>query len=86
MFYISFYRLIFGSEKKFIQFMKAIIFAFVGIITAAGFCSCNKDFTCRCTFADTTRNFDIKIEKVRKNDAKVLCTDYGQFVGNCVLQ
>lgn len=66
--------------------MKAIFFVFVGIITLAGFCSCNKDFTCRCTFKDTTKNFDIKIEKVRKNDAKVLCTDYSTYVGECALQ
>ena len=66
--------------------MKALFFVFVGFITVAGLCSCNKDFTCRCTFTDTTKNFDIKIEKVRKNDAKVLCTDYSVFVGNCVLQ
>lgn len=66
--------------------MKAIFFAFVGMITVASFCSCNRDFTCRCTFTDTSKNFDIKIQKVRKNDAKVLCTDYSAFVGNCALK
>lgn len=66
--------------------MKAILFAFIGLITVAGFCSCNKTFTCRCTFTDTSKNFDVKIENVRKNDAKVLCTDYSQFVGNCVIK
>ncbi len=66
--------------------MKAIFFAFAGLMIATGFCSCNKDFTCRCTFTDTTKNFDIKILDVRKNDAKVLCNDYSTFVGSCVLQ
>lgn len=66
--------------------MKAIFFVFVGIISIAGFCSCNKDFTCRCTFTDSSKNFDIKIQDVRTNDAKVLCTDYSLYVGNCALQ
>lgn len=66
--------------------MKSILFVFIAIITAASFCSCNKDFTCQCTFTDTTKNFETKIKKVRKNDAKVICTDYSQFVGNCTIK
>lgn len=66
--------------------MKALFFVFVSIITVASFCSCNRDFTCQCTFLDTSKNFEIKIQKVRKNDAKVLCTDYSNFVGNCALK
>lgn len=66
--------------------MKAIFFVLAAGFLLGGFTSCNKDFTCRCTFTDTTKNFDIKLESMRKNDAKVLCTDYDTFVGNCVVQ
>lgn len=66
--------------------MKYIITILAGFIAISGLVSCNKDFTCQCSFADTAKNFEIKIKKVRKNDAKVICTDYSTFVGNCSLK
>ncbi len=69
--------------KNNIENMKAFIFGVFCVIAIGSFTSCNKDFTCRCTFVDTAKNFDVKIKKVRKNDAKVICDRYSLFVGNC---
>lgn len=66
--------------------MKSFLLGIISIIAVASFSSCNKDFTCRCSFVDSTKNFDVKIKKVRKNDAKVICDEYSTFVGNCAIK
>lgn len=48
--------------------------------------SCTKDFSCECTFQDTTKNFIINIAKVHKSEAQVVCSDYDQFVGDCKIK
>lgn len=60
-----------------------LISAIVVLVVSLSFTSCQKDFTCECTFADSTKNFSIILEKKLKNDAKVICKDYGDFVGAC---
>jgi hypothetical protein len=55
----------------------------IGLISMT---SCTKTYTCTCTFTDASKNFDVKLEKMRKNDAKTTCDDYSQFVGNCVIK
>ncbi|HMN32352.1 MAG: hypothetical protein IT215_03145 [Chitinophagaceae bacterium] len=70
-------------RKNNIEFMKAFLFGFFCVVAISSFSSCNKDYTCRCTFDNADKNFDIKIKKVRKNDAKVICDKYSAFVGNC---
>jgi hypothetical protein len=66
--------------------MKNVFLGLISIIAIIGFSSCNKEYTCACTFTDTTKNFDVKLEKMRKNDAKTVCDDYSLFVGNCALK
>lgn len=67
--------------------MKIFLFSIVALLfVSLSFTSCRKDFTCECSFTDSTRNFSIQIEKKLKNDAKVICTDYSQFVGNCSIK
>ncbi|MBP6623851.1 MAG: hypothetical protein KA198_01685 [Chitinophagaceae bacterium] len=51
------------------------------------FTSCSKDFTCVCTFPNNaSKDFEVTLEKMKKNDAKVTCDDYSVFVGNCALK
>lgn len=58
--------------------MKKIIFALLSIFALA---SCNKDYTCSCSFPTKPElNFDVKLESMRHNDAKVMCRDYSTFV------
>ncbi len=66
--------------------MKKLYFAFFALLVAFAFSSCSKTYTCTCTFTDTSKNFDVKIEKARRNDAKVICDDYSEFVGNCAIK
>lgn len=66
--------------------MKKVFLSIVALVSLIGFSSCNKVYTCSCTFTDTNKNFDVKLEKMRKNDAKTVCYDYNQFVGNCALK
>lgn len=48
--------------------------------------SCTKEYTCACSFTDTTKNFEVKLEKMRRNDAITVCQDYNTFVGNCAIK
>ena len=58
--------------------MKKIIFA---LLAVSAFASCNKDYTCSCTFpANKNLDFEVKLETMRHNDAKVMCRDYSLFV------
>ncbi len=66
--------------------MKKLYFTFIALLVAIAFSSCSKTYTCTCTFADASKNFDVKIEKARRNDAKVICDDYSEFVGNCAIK
>ncbi len=45
------------------------------------FASCSKEYTCSCTAGtNTEKSFDVKLEKMRKNDAKVVCNDYTRYL------
>lgn len=66
--------------------MKKALLLSAGILSILGFGSCNKEYTCACTFPDASKNFEVKLEKMRKNDAKTVCYDYNVFVGNCALK
>ncbi|HOZ50730.1 MAG TPA: hypothetical protein PLU17_02660 [Chitinophagaceae bacterium] len=66
--------------------MKKVFLSLICLIAIIGFSSCNKDYTCSCTFTDSSKNFDVKLEKMRKNDAKTVCDDYSVYVGNCVIK
>lgn len=58
--------------------MRQIIF---GIIAICAFASCNKDYTCSCTFPSKPEmNFEVKLSSMRHNDAKVACTDYNYYI------
>jgi len=58
------------------------IFVVLGVLTGILFLqSCSKEYTCSCTTsASTEKSFELKLEKMRKNDAKTVCTDYGRFL------
>ncbi len=58
------------------------IFFFLCVLTGILFLqSCSKEYTCSCTTsASTEKSFELKLEKMRKNDAKTVCTDYGRFL------
>lgn len=74
--------------------MKKIIFAALSLVTLFAFASCNKDYTCSCTFpTNTAKNFDVALKSMRHNDAKTVCLDYSLFVdstsatpGSCQLK
>jgi predicted small lipoprotein YifL len=66
--------------------MKKVFLSLMCIMTVIGFSSCSKKYTCSCTFTDASKNFDVKLEKMRKNDATTVCNDYRLFVGNCALK
>lgn len=66
--------------------MKKVFLSCVSLIALVGFSSCSKEYTCSCTFDDASKNFDVKLEKMRKNDAKTVCTDYSVYVGNCSIK
>jgi len=66
--------------------MKQVLFSLLCILTVIGFSSCSKEYTCSCTFTDASKNFEVKLEKMRKNDAKTICFDYSAYVGNCALK
>ncbi len=74
--------------------MKKIILISFAFVSVLAFTSCNKDYTCSCTFpSNTTKNFDVKLTSMRHNDAKVMCTDYSTFIdstsmteGTCILK
>lgn len=67
--------------------MKIFLLSIVAVVLVSlSFTSCRKDFTCECTFTDTSRNFSIDIKNKLKNDAKVICTDYSEAVGTCVIK
>jgi hypothetical protein len=51
-----------------------------------GMSSCTQEFTCVCEFSNPSQNFEVKLENMRKNDAKTVCFDYNQYVGNCNLK
>jgi hypothetical protein len=63
--------------------MKQFLFLAMAVVALS---SCNKDYTCECTFPDASKNFEVPLEKMHKNDAKVVCNDYSQFVGNCSIK
>jgi len=67
--------------------MKIFLLSIVAVVLVSlSFTSCRKDFTCACTFTDTTRNFSIDIKNKLKNDAKVICADYSEAVGTCLIK
>jgi hypothetical protein len=67
--------------------MKIFLLSIVAVVLISfSFTSCKKDFTCECTFTDTTRNFSIDIKSKLKNDAAVICADYSDAVGSCVIK
>lgn len=66
--------------------MKFLLSGIVLWVVLMGSSSCNKSFTCECTFQDTTKNFTVDISGVQKNEAVVTCNDYSQFVGTCKLK
>jgi hypothetical protein len=67
--------------------MKIFLLSIVAVVLVSlSFTSCKKDFTCECKFTDTTRNFSIDIKSKLKNDAKVICADYSDAVGTCVIK
>lgn len=66
--------------------MKVLLAGFILWVGLMSFSSCKKDYTCQCTFVDTTKNFTTTISNMYKNEAKVVCNDYAEFVGNCTLK
>ena len=60
-----------------------LVSAIVVLVVSLGFTSCQKNYTCECTFTDSTKNFSVVLEKQLKNDATVICKDYSDFVGIC---
>jgi|LakMenEpi03Aug12_release.lakeMendotaPanAssembly.Ray.scaffolds.fasta_scaffold2332830_2 hypothetical protein len=61
--------------------MKHILIAGLSLFTLSLFSSCDKDYTCACTYAGfSDKNFEVKLESMRHNDAKVMCRDYATFV------
>lgn len=45
------------------------------------FASCAKEYTCSCTFPNNPEdNFDVQLDKMRRNDAIAVCTDYTKFM------
>ena len=66
--------------------MKKILLSIISMIFIIGLGACNKEYVCQCTFPDSNKNFEVKIEKMRKNDAKTVCYDYDLFVGNCKIK
>jgi hypothetical protein len=66
--------------------MKQIFGLIVLLVILIGFGSCRKEYTCGCTFSDSSKNFDKKIENALRNEAYVICEDYSTFVGNCKLK
>lgn len=66
--------------------MKKIIFAGLSFLTLFAFSSCNKDYTCNCTFPGyPAKDFSVKLESMRHNDAKVMCRDYSTFIDSTSL-
>jgi hypothetical protein len=63
--------------------MNKLLFTISGLLFIGLCSSCTKEYTCACTFTDTSKNFEVKLENMRKNDAKTVCYDYNLFVGNC---
>jgi hypothetical protein len=61
--------------------MKQIFFVLCVLTGILFLQSCSKEYTCSCTTsASTEKSFELKLEKMRKNDAKTVCTDYGRFL------
>jgi len=61
--------------------MKKTMFAGLSIFSLVAFASCNKDYTCACTFAgQPDKDFEVTLESMRHNDAKVMCRDYTTFL------
>ncbi|MBK7763003.1 MAG: hypothetical protein IPI46_06470 [Bacteroidetes bacterium] len=66
--------------------MKRLVYSAIAILGILSVSSCTKTYTCSCTFTDASKNFDVKLEDMRKNDAKTTCDDYSVYVGNCVIK
>ncbi len=51
--------------------MKKIVFG-IAVVTAFGFASCKKDYTCKCTFSDGSV-INAELKNAKKKDAKSTC-------------
>ncbi|MEZ5045798.1 MAG: hypothetical protein R2831_02290 [Chitinophagaceae bacterium] len=61
--------------------MKKILLVLVVGVSSFILASCNKEYTCSCEFpSNTAKNYEIKLEKMRHNDAKVVCADMNAHV------
>jgi hypothetical protein len=65
--------------------MNKIVIILALFIISTSLFSCKKDWTCECK-TGTTKAFSIKIPKIRKNDAKTICTDYNKVAPDCILK
>lgn len=62
-------------------FMKHTALTFFTVSLVLLLASCSKEYTCSCTAGtNTEKSFDVKLEKMRKNDAKVVCNDYARYL------
>lgn len=61
--------------------MKQIFVVLCGLGGIIFLQSCSKEYTCSCTSAGSAeKSFELKMEKMRKNDAKTICTDYARYL------
>lgn len=61
--------------------MKQIFVVLCGLCGIIFLQSCSKEYTCSCTSAGSAeKSFELKMEKMRKNDAKTICTDYARYL------
>lgn len=72
------FRLYLAYQTGFMKHTALTIFATSFVLL---FASCSKEYTCSCTAgSNTEKSFEVKLEKMRKNDAKVVCNDYARYL------
>ncbi len=65
--------------------MKNLATVVLVLFMVISFSACKKDWTCEC-LSGTSNAYNTTIKKMRKNDAKSICEDYGKVAAPCVLK
>jgi hypothetical protein len=66
--------------------MNKLFFSLCFIFIVASITSCKKTWTCECSTVTGSDSFSVGIDHIRKNDAKVVCETYSQFIGQCTIK
>jgi|GEM_PF-6368727 len=61
-----------------------ILIAILFIVGLAS--SCKQNHVCECSDINGVDSFSVQLNNLRINDAKVVCDDYSDFVGQCEIK